>query len=311
MIHKASFLTFFLCTDKNTKLVEVSILITGMERAAGFMKYTEFEFNSNDGSVLYAREWQPGSELRGVICLVHGLGEHSGRYANLALFLTQKGYILLTYDQRGHGKSLGQRGHTPSYETLLDDINCFSRESLQRFPNLPVFLYGHSLGGNLVLNYVLRRQPKFAGVIVTSPWLRLAVEPSMLLRQLASFLNKLWPTFSMSSGLESLSRDLIVVDTYKADPLVHDRISVRLFIAVDHAGQWAIDNAAQFNLPLLLMHGEGDRITSAEATKLFASHVQKDCTLKIYPGLYHELHHEPEKDEIVAELINWLTLHNK
>lgn len=277
------------------------------------MKYTEFEFNINEGSVLYAREWQPESELRGVICLVHGLGEHSGRYANLALALNRAGYVVLTYDQRGHGKSSGQRGHTPSYETLLDDINCFSRKSLQLFPSLPMFLYGHSLGGNLVLNYVLRRQPKFAGVIVTSPWLRLTVEPSLLLRQLASFLNKLWPTFSMSSGLElnALSRDPIVVDTYNVDPYVHDRISVRLFVTVNQAGHWAIDNATQFNMPLLLMHGGGDRITSVEATMLFASNVKKDHTLKIYPGLYHELHHEPEKEEIASDLINWLTLHNQ
>lgn len=277
------------------------------------MKYTEFQFNTNEGSVLYAREWQPENELQGVICLVHGLGEHSGRYDHLALALSQAGYVLLSFDQRGHGKSFGKRGHAPSYEMLLDDIESFIHESLQRFPYLPTFLYGHSLGGNLVLNYVLRRQPKFAGVIVTSPWLRLSVEPSLLLRQLASFLNKWWPTFSMSSGLElnALSHDLIVVNTYKADPLVHNRISVGLFVAADQAGLWAIENAAQFDLPLLLMHGGGDRITSVGATKLFASSIQKDCTLKIWPDLYHELHHEPEKEEVISYLINWLKSHNQ
>lgn len=276
------------------------------------MKYTEFEFKTNEGSVLHAREWLPNREPRGLICLVHGMGEHCGRYAHLALAFNQAGHVLLSYDQRGHGKSSGQRGDALSSETLLDDINSFSRECVRRFPNLPVFLYGHSLGGNLVLNYVLRRQPKIAGVIVTSPWLRLTVEPSVFLRKLAYFLNEFWPTFSMASGLDlnALSHDLNVIKAYKLDPLVHDRISVRLFIAVDQAGNWAIDNADQFNLPLLLMHGSGDRITSVEATKLFASHIKKDCTLKIYPGLYHELHNEPEREEILADLINWLTLHN-
>lgn len=276
------------------------------------MKYTEFKFSINDGAVLFAREWQPEGELRGVICLVHGLGEHSGRYANVALKLTQAGYVLLSYDQRGHGKSLGRRGYTSSYETLLDDIDCFKRESLRRFPDLPIFLYGHSLGGNLVLNYVLRRQPEFAGVIVTSPWLKLTVELPELLRRFARFLNKLWPTLSLFSGLEleALSRDLSVVDAYKVDPLVHKRISIRLFVTMDQAGRWAMENAAQFNLPLLLMHGGGDRITSSEATKRFATQVHKDCTTKIWQGLFHELHNEPEKEEILAYIIDWLEQHS-
>ena len=226
----------------------------------------------------------------------------------MALALTQAGYVLLAYDQRGHGKSLGQRGHISSYETLLEDIDCFRRESLQRFPNLPTFLYGHSLGGNLVLNYVLHRQPKLDGVIVTSPWLRLTVEPSAWLRIFGLFLNKFWPTFSLSSRLDVylLSHDLSAIKAYKADPLIHDRISLRLFVTSTQAGLWAMENASSFNLPLLLMHGGGDRITSLDATKQFALHVQKDCTLKIWPNLYHELHQELEKEEIVTFLINWL-----
>jgi len=272
------------------------------------MKYMEFQFKTNDGSILYAREWQPENELRGVICLVHGLGEHSGRYAYLAMVLTQEGYTLLTYDQRGHGQSLGQRGHVPSYESLLDDIDSFGRECSRRFPNLPLFLYGHSLGGNLVLNYVLRRKSKFVGVIATSPWLRLAFEPSVLKVKLALVMNKLWPSFSQSNGLDpsALSHDITVVDAYRVDPFVHDQISARLFIAVYQAGLWAIENAALFDRPLLLMHGGGDHITSAEATKQFAKQVQQDCTLKIWEGLYHELHNELEKEEIMIYLTNWL-----
>ena len=272
------------------------------------MKYMEFQFKTNDGSILYAREWRPEKDLRGMICLVHGLGEHSGRYAHLAVVLTQEGYALLTYDQRGHGQSLGQRGHVPSYESLLNDIDSFGLESARRFPNMPLFLYGHSLGGNLVLNYVLRRKSKFVGVIATSPWLRLAFEPSALKVKLALIMNKLWPTFSQSNGLDqsALSHDISVVDAYRVDPYVHDQISARLFSAVYQAGFWAIENAAQFNKPLLLMHGEGDRITSVKATKEFAEQVQQDCTLKIWKGLYHELHNELEKAEIIEYLISWL-----
>lgn len=236
------------------------------------------------------------------------MGEHSGRYTHLAVALTQAGYALMSYDQRGHGKSLGQRGHTPSYETLLDDIDRFRKECLKRFSNRPLYLYGHSLGGNLVLNYCLRRKPKFNGVIVTSPWLRLTVEPSALVRWMASLLNKFWPTFSLSSALDirALSHDLSIVEAYKHDSLVHDQISVRMFTTVDQAGRWAVENAAQFQLPLLLMHGGGDRITSSDTTSKFAAQIKKDCTLKIWPQLFHELHNEPEQSEIIADTINWL-----
>lgn len=275
------------------------------------MKHTEFEFRTNDGAELFAREWQPEDiRLRGVIILLHGLGEYSGRYANMALKFTQAGYILSTYDQRGHGNSPGRRGHTPSYEILLDDIDCFRRESLKRFPDLPAFLYGHSMGGNLVLNYVIRRRPKFSGVIVTGPWLKLTVQLPALIRAFLRFLSKLWPTFSLSNGLElnALSHDPSVLKAYELDPLVHKKISVRLFTAMDQAGRWAMKNAVQFNLPLLLMHGGGDRITSPEASMGFAACVQKDCTLKIWQDLYHELHNEIEKEEIIAFIINWLEL---
>ncbi|KGK86528.1 lysophospholipase [Desulfosporosinus sp. HMP52] len=278
------------------------------------MKYTEFEFRTNDGTELFAREWQPiSSKLRGVVFLVHGLGEHSGRYANLAQKLTQAGFALSAFDLRGHGKSQGRRGHSPSIERLLDDITCFKNECSKRLPGLPSFLYGHSLGGNLVLNYVLRRQPQFSGVVVTSPWLKLAVEPPALVKLFVRFLSKLWPTFTFSGGLliDALSHDPEVIIAYQEDPYVHNKISLGLFTAMDCAGLWAIKNADQFNLPLLLMHGGGDKITSPEGSKEFAAFVPKNCMLKIWRDLYHELHNEPSKEEILTYVINWLATHSE
>lgn len=273
------------------------------------LNYTEFEFSSNDGTELFARLWKPESnQPKGIILLVHGLGEHSGRYAELALNLTQAEYAVLAFDQRGHGKSMGKRGHTQSYDILLDDIDCLRHESLKRFPNLPYFIYGHSMGGNLVLNYVLRRQPNFSGVLVTGPWLKLAVEPPGLLKAFIGFLSKLWPTLTITGRIElnALSHDSSVVNAYKADPLVHNKITVRLLAAMDQAGRRAMKNAGRFNLPLLLMHGGSDRITSSDATQEFAASVTKDCTLIIWPGLFHEIHNEPEKKEIFTYVINWL-----
>lgn len=273
------------------------------------LKYREFECRIMDGAVLYAREWQPErSQPRGVIILVHGLGEHSGRYAEMAAEFTRAGFALSTFDLRGHGQSSGRRGDTPSYARLLDDLDCFRRDSVKRFPDLPAFLYGHSLGGNLVLNYVLCQQPELAGVIVTSPWLRLAVEPPAVLKALVRFISKLWPTLSLSKGPDSkaFSHDPAIINAYKDDPLVHHKISLRLFTAMDQAASWARENPGQFNIPLLLMHGGADRITSSQATREFAAGVPEDCTLKIWQGLYHELHNELEKKEILAYVIKWL-----
>jgi alpha-beta hydrolase superfamily lysophospholipase len=141
------------------------------------MKHTEFKLKTFDGLSLFAQNWQPEDRTRAVVCLVHGIGEYSGRYVHVADRLTQAGYAIFTFDLRGHGKSEGLRGHIPSYEAIMQDISFLLETANKKYPQLPVFLCGHSLGGNLVLNYVLRRQPHLKGVIATAPWLHLAFEP--------------------------------------------------------------------------------------------------------------------------------------
>jgi len=243
-----------------------------------------------------------------VICLVHGMGEHSGRYGHVADRLTKARYGIFAFDLRGHGKSSGPRGHTPSYEALLNDVNFFINEVDKNFPELPLFLYGHSLGGNLVLNYVIRRQSHLKGVIATDPWLRLAFEPPRFKIILAQITNYIWPSFSQKNGLDSkiLSRDPEVVHAYENDPLVHDHISSRMFVDIYQSGYWALEHASEFSLPLLLMHGGADKIISVKASSEFAGKITEKCTLKIWDGLYHEIHNEPEKEEVFKFLIDWL-----
>ena len=243
---------------------------------------------------------------------MHGLGEHSGRYAHVAAALNDAGYALLGLDLRGHGKSGGPRGHTPSYDTLLDDIGRLLDEAAARYPGLPRCLYGHSLGGNLVLNYALRRKPSIAGVVATSPWLRLSSAPPAARMTLGRVMNRLLPAFVQSSGLDptGLSRDPEVVRAYKVDPLVHDRLSARLGMAAIANGEWAIAHAAEFPaVPLLLVHGTGDPMTSAVATQEFAAKVPGGCTLKLWEGFYHETHNEPEKADVLAYMIGWMQQH--
>jgi len=272
------------------------------------MKHTEFRFKTFDGLQLFAQSWQPETKSRAVVCLVHGMGEHSGRYGHVADRLTKAGHIIFAFDLRGHGRSKGQLGHSPSYEALLNDIDFLLGEAEKHFPQLPRFLYGHSLGGNLVLNYVLRRQSHLKGVIATDPWLRLAFEPPRFKIILAQITNYIWPSFSQKNGLDTkvLSRDPEVVHAYENDPLVHDHISSRMFIGIYQSGYWALEHASEFSLPLLLMHGGDDKIISVKASHEFANTKTKNCTLKIWDGLYHEIHNEPEKEEVFKFLIDWL-----
>ena len=272
------------------------------------MKHSEFEFKTFDGLSLFAQRWQPKNKTKAVVCLVHGMGEHSGRYTHVAAQITEKGYSLISFDLRGHGQSEGPRGHTPSYEALLQDISSLLEVVNKQFPQLPSFLYGHSLGGNLILNHVLRCQPHLKGVIATDPWLRLAFEPPRFQIILAQITNCIWPSFSQKSGLNTkfLSRDSEVVYTYENDPLVHDHISSRMFIGIYQSGYWALEHASEFSLPLLLMHGGDDKIISVKASHEFAGKITENCTLKIWDGLYHEIHNEPKKKEVFKFLIGWL-----
>jgi len=275
------------------------------------MQHIEFTQQAPDGIQFYFQGWQPETPPKAVVCLVHGLGEHSGRYAHVAAALNAAGYALFGFDLRGHGKSDGLRGHTPSYDTLLDDIGRLLDEAAARYPGLPRFLYGQSLGGNLVLNCALRRKPAIAGVVATSPWLRLSSAPPAARMTLGRVMNRLLPAFVQSSGLDptGLSRDPEVVRAYKVDPLVHDRLSARLGMAAIEAGEWALAHAAEFPLPLLLAHGSADKLTSATASAEFANKVPGDCTFKLWDGFYHETHNEPEKAEVLSFMIDWLQQH--
>lgn len=166
------------------------------------MLYSEFQLQVSDGIKLFAREWKAENTQKGVLCLVHGLGEHSGRYAHVAEIVTSSGYSMLAFDLRGHGMSHGKPGHAVSYDILMDDIGILIDEASRRFPGHPCFLYGHSMGGNLVLNYALRRKPYLTGVIATSPWLRLATAPPSAAVMLAKLLDIIYPSFTQSNRLQ-------------------------------------------------------------------------------------------------------------
>ena len=271
------------------------------------MEMIEWNWKSRDGLDLAARGWKPENP-KAVAVLVHGHGEHTNRYQHVAQAFNDSGYALLAFDLRGHGLSAGQRGHTPHFDNLLDDISDFIGEARKLYPGLPLFLYGHSMGGNLVINYVLRFPQALKGAIVTGPWLKLAFDPAPAQVMVGKLLNNIMPSFSLASGLDqaSLSRDPEVVRKYASDPLVHSKISVRLYNGISSGGLWALEHAASLKIPMLLMHGSMDKLTSAQASQEFASKAGNLVSLRIWEGFYHEIHNEPEKSEVIQAMLSWL-----
>jgi len=191
---------------------------------------------------------------------------------------------------------------------MLADLSDFLGQIKSRYPHAPVFLYGHSLGGNLILNFALRRKAPVQGAIVTGAWLKVAFEPPAAKVAVARALNRVVPGFTQEWGLETpaLSHDTEIVEVYDADPLVHGRISARLFVAFYDAGKWALEHASEFPLPLLLMHGTADRVTSLEASREFAMRAGKIVTWRAWEGLYHEIHNEPARGKVVGAMIHWM-----
>ncbi|MFM8320337.1 MAG: lysophospholipase [Chloroflexota bacterium] len=273
------------------------------------MRHNQTTWKSFDGLDLHAQSWDPpAAPPRAVICLVHGLGEHARRYQHVAQAFTNAGCSLFTFDLRGHGRSGGPRGHTPSDEAYLKDIDQLLDEAAQVYPDRPRFIYGHSLGGLLVLFYSLRRRPNLAGVIATSPALQSPLTQQKLKIALARTLAKLTPGGSLPTGLDAngLSRDPQVIAAYQADPLVHDRVTFGWTSVMLSMLAWTAANAAAFPLPLLLMHGEKDPITFASGSQAFAAAVKTPVMLKIWPGLLHETHNEPEQAQVLQTMLEWV-----
>ncbi len=271
------------------------------------MQTFEWKWKSRDGLEMSALGWKPDSP-KAIVVLIHGHGEHINRYQHVASAFVDAGYALQGFDLRGHGKSAGQRGHTPTYESLMDDITDFIGDARTRYPGLPVFLYGHSMGGNQVINYALRSPQGLKGVIATAPWIKLAFDPPVAQVMVAKLLNNILPSFSLASGLSqaALSRDPQVVSKYAADPLVHDKISVRLYTGMYSNGISSLERAAELKIPMLLMHGSADKLTSAKASSEFAKKAGALVTLRIWDGFYHEIHNEPEKAEVIQTMIDWM-----
>jgi len=268
------------------------------------MQSGNYSFKGAGGTGLTGRYWKPDGNLSAVVSLTHGLGEHKGRYQHVGEYLSQQGIGLYAYDLRGHGNADGKRGHTPSYGHLLDDLANHLEVIKINHPDTPLFLYGHSLGGNIVANYLVQRNNSpLSGGILSAPWLTLAKKPPALQVAVARIVNAIAPAMTQSNQLNPnhLSTDPAVAKSYADDPLVHDRLSVALFFGAYPAGLQAIQQAAKVRVPVLGFHGTDDHITGIDSTRAFTDAAPKGI-FKAWEGMRHEPHNEPDKGSVL-ELI--------
>ncbi len=265
-------------------------------------------FVTADRKKMFLQSWSPSGDPEMVVALVHGLGEQSGRYRHWAEKFCGAMIAFAAFDLRGHGQSEGRRGNIPSMDISLSDIGLFLEKVATIFPGVPVVLYGHSLGGNLAVNYVIERHSNLAGLIITSPWLKLSMPVPGYKMILASLAGSLVPSILQPNGLDAgyLSRDKMVVQKYQSDPLIHDRISAGLFLSASRGGEKAVSMAGRITMPVILMHGTADAITSPEGSKSFSDNSGDNVTLRLWDGFYHELHNEPEKDDVFSFIAGWL-----
>jgi len=273
------------------------------------MKHFEMSWKAHDNLDIFAQVWEPTMpQLKAVVCLVHGLGEHTSRYAHVAEALGKQGFALFGADLRGHGRSGGARGHIASIEDFIQDIDLSLAQARIRYPGLPIILYGHSLGGIQVLHYGLTRKPDVKGVIATSSGLHTALEKQYLKVLMAKILGALIPNTSIASGLDpkSISRDEKVVQAYINDPLVHDKISLGFGKIMVGVTSWTLAHADEFTLPLLLLHGKADLLAFPSSSTEFAASLKEKCTLVLWDDAYHELHNEFEKEEVFKTMTLWM-----
>lgn len=272
----------------------------------------ESKWKGNNGVTFYIRGWEPNNKRpKALLALIHGLGDHTGRYIHVGKTMTDTGYAFVGFDLRGHGRSGGARGHFPTLNAVMQDIRQFFKFLVQRYPDLPHFLYGHSLGGLLSLAYALQYPAGLNGVIVTGAGLRSPLQEQKGKVAMVNILGSLLPAITVPSGLDTttISRDADVVKKYVNDPLVHDKTSLGLGKSAIQAIDFCFAHAKEFKPPLLMMHGAADKLTYPSGSEDFArlaSENNKDVTLKLWDGLYHEIHNEPEKAEVFKVMIEWL-----
>jgi len=267
-----------------------------------------FTTQSADGLNLSGRIFTPPKTPKAVVSLVHGLGEHCGRYAPMADALNAQGFAVVAIDLRGHGVSDGKRGVCRRYESFREDLTSLLDKTRSLFPEIPHFLYGHSMGGGLVLNAVLTTgRAELRGVIASAPLISLAEPPPKFVTTLAKVLRKILPSTALSSAIsgEKVSALPDAQTRYETDPLNHGYLGLGLAVDMIAGGHWVSEQAGQWDTPLLLMHARQDQLTAFSGSEAFAARAQ-NCTFIAFEDVEHEMHNDSARAEVYAAMIKFI-----
>jgi acylglycerol lipase len=272
--------------------------------------HEESAFEGTGGLRLFSQSWRPvGEEPKAMLIVVHGLRDHSSRYAELAEHLVGQGFAVYAFDLRGHGRSEGVRVHIDSFDEYLSDLGLFLERVRQRKPGLPVFLFGHSMGGAIVTLFTLEKKPDIRGLVLSAPALKPGADVSKALIATTKVVGGILPNLKvLELDPKQFSRDPAVVKENESDPLIFQeggpaRTAARLLSALDTLSE----RMEEVSTPVLVMHGTADKVTEPEGSKALVQRARSsDKTLKLYDGLFHDLLHEPEKAQVSADVVQWL-----
>lgn len=273
------------------------------------MTHGEWKFRGDGGLELHAQSWLPGGPPRAVVAIVHGIGEHSGRYSSLVDYLVRSGLAVCGFDLRGHGKSPGARGHIDSWSEYLDDVGAFLRGCRSSYPDRALFLYGHSMGALIVADYAVVHGEGLHGLIVSGIPLQPTGVAKPHLIAVARMLSRFLPRVSISLGLavNGISRDPATIEAYGRDPLVHPRVSMRWGTEILAAIKRVREHAKAIRMPILILHGGADPINSVSGSReLYDTVSSSDRSLRIYPESLHEPHNDLDRDVVSLELEQWI-----
>lgn len=272
------------------------------------IRRSEHRVDGARGERLFRREWLPEHPERALL-LVHGMGEHSGRYEHLGAWFAARGCAVHAFDHLGHGRSAGLPGHVQRFDHYLDDLEVILADVRRRHPLLPVFLVGHSMGGLIVAAFARERRPQLAGAVTSAAALRLGDDLSGATLVAARILARLVPRLRLRMELDpaGLSRDREVVEAYVADPLVFRRVTTSMANELFDAIRRTRAGGADVQLPMLMLHGEADPICPIAGTREFFEQLPSDDkTVRTYPGLLHEIFNEPEREQVFEDLLAWV-----
>lgn len=279
--------------------------------------HTEGTFRGAGDIEIFWQGWLPPSPAQSgpealpprTVLLVHGLGEHSGRYANVINHLVPKGYAIFALDHRGHGRSGGKRGHLNNFSEYLHDLEALRSLAVEKCGQDRILILGHSMGGLIALSYALKSPDSIIAVVVSSPFLGLRVAVPKAKIILGRVLSRVFPSLTMDNQLDPrfLSHDPEVVRAYVEDPLVHRRVSARWFTETTRERESVLTHAPGFSLPLLVLQAGDDRMVDPASSELFYRQAESSSNrLIVYPGFYHEIFNETEKEKALRDLDNWL-----